>query len=925
MFYKLCSPLLKCLIAFVMCLSSISAYSQTEQRLRFSSVTPSEDTGQDYSSWMSDNLDSLVANAWQYNFKYVDVTLKLKSPAKITRLSFYDFEGVFTDKPAEIYALKGTAKTFLGYFKGETYKTFIALQLASPVEADAILIHKYSNNIPQKIFAYGYPDVITAPPITDTAIVKIPVNEKRWYQLNNATDGLGGLFDGITTERVGTGWGKMFNNYDAYYPVADGEGISISKVRFFDGEGSLGEYPLTLSAITKDGRKIKLGTFTGDRYNGWVGPYPERNIHDDSQFKLDTPVNNIKYLVLNCWYQFPTEIELYGTYKPGKAIPPLVKRPVKLKQFFGVNAFEWDFLSPYDPFRIDETRMKPIKAFTQVRHYIDWQKLESMPGSYTFNPVHSGGWNYDAIYERCKAEGIDILACIKTIPDWMLATYPADQHDPENVPVRFGKDFSDPKSYIEQAKVAFQYAARYGSNQTIDTTLLSVNERPRWTNDPTNSVKKGLGLIKYIECDNERDKWWKGRKAYQTAYEYAANLSAFYDGHKNTMGPGVGVKNADPEIKVVMGGLALPSTDYVRAMVDWCIQHRGYRPDGTVNLCWDVINYHLYSNDAKTSQGGYSTRGAAPEVSEAAQVAHEFLQVAHEYANDMPVWVTELGYDANQGSPLRAIPIGDKNEYQTQADWILRSSLMYARTGVERIFFYQLYDDNFLNPTQFGSSGLINTNKTRKPAADYLMQANKLLGEYTYKETIHNDPLIDRYEHDGQSAYVLLVPDEKGRTADYSLDLPGADSVKIYTPTIGRDSMSMQKQKITDKLEIKVTETPVFIIPVYANKTYKPATMLMSVAGAGSSSAAALTPAEMKVYPNPTSDYLTINLDSKYNGYVQVLVTNINSGVPSQKYQFQKFNERFAEKIDLAALPYGVYLVTVKQGDKTDVKRVTKL
>jgi hypothetical protein len=75
-----------------------------------------------------------------------------------------------------------------------------------------------------------------------------------------------------------------------------------------------------------------------------------------------------------------------------------------------------------------------------------------------------------------------------------------------------------------------------------------------------------MGLIKYIECENERDKWWKGRKAYQTAREYAANLSAFYDGHLNTMGAGVGVKNADKTIQVVMAGVALANTDYFNAM-----------------------------------------------------------------------------------------------------------------------------------------------------------------------------------------------------------------------------------------------------------------------------------------------------------------------------------------------------------------------
>jgi hypothetical protein len=61
--------------AMVLLWLPVAAYAQTEQRLTFVSVQPSEDTGQDYSPWLSDNLDSLVQHAWQNNFKYVDVTL----------------------------------------------------------------------------------------------------------------------------------------------------------------------------------------------------------------------------------------------------------------------------------------------------------------------------------------------------------------------------------------------------------------------------------------------------------------------------------------------------------------------------------------------------------------------------------------------------------------------------------------------------------------------------------------------------------------------------------------------------------------------------------------------------------------------------------------------------------------------------------
>ena len=589
--------------------------------------------------------------------------------------------------------------------------------------------------------------------------------------------------------------------------------MTIESILFFDGEGRNEHEPFTLSVIDDKWQRIKIATFTGDKYKSWVGP--ASRMHD---FKLPVPVTNPRYLVINTPSFYPTEMELYGRYKPAKPLPKLdpatlaSQKQVKFKNTTGVNAFEWDFEDAANPTEIDETRWQAIKNFSAIRHYMDWEKLESREGQYTFNPVHSGGWNYDAIYQRCKAEGIEVLACLKTLPKWMIATYPADQQDNENVPLRYGKSFSDPASYREQARVAFQFAARYGQNKNVDPALVTVSKTARWPGDAVNTVRIGMGLIRYMENENERDKWWKGRKAYQTGREYAANLSAFYDGHQRRLGPGVGVKNADPAMQVVMGGLAHPSTDYIRGMIDWCREFRGYKADGTVDLCWDVINYHLYANDAQTSQGGQASRGAAPEVSGAARVAREFMAFAHQYARGMPVWITETGYDLHPASPFKAMAIGRKPAALTQADWILRSSLLYARNGVERVFFYQLVDDRANSPVQFSTSGLINQDRSRRPAADYLRQVNELLGDYAYQETLSQDPLVDRYAHQGKSVYVLVVPDEKDRKATVTLDLGSAAAAFVYRPRIGQDHMSREKLKTRQgKLSIPVTETPVFV------------------------------------------------------------------------------------------------------------------
>jgi endoglucanase len=489
-----------------------------------------------------------------------------------------------------------------------------------------------------------------------------------------------------------------------------------------------------------------------------------------------------------------------------------VEKHAPLRNFFGVNAFEWDFEDGANPAVPDSLRLSAIKGFAAIRHYLDWEKLEPEEGSFSYNPARSGGWNYDTIYTWCKEQGIFVLPCLKTLPGWMQASYPEDQRDAENVPARYGSDLKDPAAYVEQAKVAFQFAARYGSNKNADKRLLTVNSTPRWTNDGINEVKTGLGLIKYIECDNERDKWWKGRKAYQTGREYAANLSAFYDGNKGKLGPGAGVKNADPSMMVVMAGLASPGTDYIKGMIDWSRENRGVRRDGSVDLPWDIINYHYYANDADMAPGKEQTMGVAPEISRDAVIADNFVLFAHQFAHDMPVWVTETGYDINSQSIQKAPAANGRTALETQADWILRTSLLYAKSGIQRVFYYELYDDNINNPTKYASSGLVNADRTKRPAAAFLAQTNKLFGNYTYAETDNNDPEVDRYTFNGRSMYVLINATEKGGAAIYMLHLGKGDTAFIYQPKEGSDSMNAtERTTVNGNVEITVTQTPVFV------------------------------------------------------------------------------------------------------------------
>jgi hypothetical protein len=488
-----------------------------------------------------------------------------------------------------------------------------------------------------------------------------------------------------------------------------------------------------------------------------------------------------------------------------------VKNPIFLKDLFGVNAFEWDFLQSQNALQIDEQKMDVMKPFGGLRHYLDWEKLEATPGNYTFNPTTKGGWNYDVIYERCKKEGITVLTCLKTCPDWLLQSYPENERDAENVPAPYGSDLENPASYILQAKAAFQFAARYGSNKNLDTSLVKVNQKPRWPNDQNNLKKIGLSLVSYIECDNERDKTWKGKKAYQNAQQYAANLSAFYDGNKGKLGKNVGVKTADPNMQVVMGGLAAADVNYVQEMINWCKKNRGYKADGSVDLCFDVINYHFYANNDAGRFTFKTKRGIAPELSAAGNKADKFVKLAHQYNKNLPVWVTETGYDVNPASPQSALAIGDKTVEETQADWILRTSLLYARHNISKVFFYMLDDVNKESPVQYSSSGLAE-GVARRQSAWYLLQTENLLGNFQFVETLSTDPLVDVYTSGKKKMYVLTVPDETGRTTICHLNLGNIKEAAVHRLRADTSFMSKKMVPVVNgMITITASEKPIFV------------------------------------------------------------------------------------------------------------------
>lgn len=488
----------------------------------------------------------------------------------------------------------------------------------------------------------------------------------------------------------------------------------------------------------------------------------------------------------------PTEPELEVPTK--NDVDPITSAGTKFRDVLGVNGFDWEYTADNSS-QLDQGKINLINTFTGFRQYLDWDKIEPREGAFDMG-------HYDQIYQKNMELGITSLLCLQIIPGWMRKTYPEyNAADPfgslrDYTPVPYGSDKSSPSSYSAMAKIGFQIAARYGTNKMINRSLVKTAAYE------SASPKIGQGTLKYIECSNEPDKTWRGPNAQQTPEQYAAQLSAFYDGHMGTLGADVGVKTADPEMKVVMAGIADPNPDFVKRMIEWCKVNRV--KDGKYTLCFDVINYHHYSNENWKI-------GKAPELSDVGSVADSFIRLSDTYANKTEVWVTECGFDVNPKSPQGVVSILNKSTRETQADWTLRTSLLYARKGIKRTFFFILNDVNVNDATQYASAGLIENGK-RRIAGDYIYQAKKLMGDYAYQSTVSNDPLVDLYTLGNGKIYVLTIPDQKNRKANYTLNLSNeVKEVTIYTPQPGADEMLAKKVNVNGAVVINVTETPTFV------------------------------------------------------------------------------------------------------------------
>lgn len=425
-----------------------------------------------------------------------------------------------------------------------------------------------------------------------------------------------------------------------------------------------------------------------------------------------------------------------------------------------------------------------IIAGGNVREYHNFSWLLDDNGKVKFT---QGTWgDMDSYYQAMKDNNISIIPCFQGTSNYIKSS----KNVSSEIPVPDGADTTNPESYTIHAQTMYQVVSRYGSNSDIDVTTLNIADGQE--------VKTGLGLLSALENSNEPNKNWSGKSCYFSPYEMACMCSADYDGHEGTI-ENAGVKTADPDFKLAMGGLVSYSTmiDYLDEMKLWFDYNR---KDGKFAV--DIINVHMSPNACN------------PESSDFVQKIQELQSWIDNNAPNTELWISE--YEINMSDcVVDNLDNHDNEDYQLKyAQRVARTYLLAVGQGVDRISKFQLRDEA---EGVYYNSGLV-TQKgewNKKLAWYYTAGMSSVLENADFIQDISTDNVciyqfLDR--NTNETIYCLWSPTDNNTTID-NFELPIENGSSAYLTELGTYAEGVtSKIDVQDSsIKVNVSESPIFV------------------------------------------------------------------------------------------------------------------
>jgi hypothetical protein len=640
---------------------------------------------------------------------------------------------------------------------------------------------------------------------------RIPLRAEWIFNHDYSTQNTGGFVDGsLTAEFVLGATDKgLIDKSTVTVAWPKSMSVIIDSVNYGDGAGSGSTMQAwTLNAADPRNKEAAF-PFVGLGYNVW------------HRHKFSTP-RRTDYYEFQRTYPLPTELVFWGWYYTQQVARYTVSQSVPIQNHLGANIYPWN-LQKDSGGGLDSAKLAIAQTVQIYRNYIDYDISVRGNGSYAFQPADKGGWKLDSTFAWQKRNGKINMLCFKN-------NEPTPQY----------------------ANLLTQASIRYGNNTSVSPSLVKVWTGPGY---PENQARIGLGLVQYIQLGNEPNRWWMGKvglgniwtaEGHTTRYDSVARgqlpMSAITS-PQGMMTPwelaftskiiADSIHKYNPDMKVVLAGLATSSAGYIRGVLQWCdVFNKG-------EVFFDGVSYHDYNNTAGMQNQSGVNVGVSPENTQYLAHIQGFRQALKDLAptKNISLWITETGYsiqnpvNGNQNNVAKTITDGNgkviRDRYQTQGDWSLRSSLVGLRGGLDGTMFYQLYDDtNF----KFNPLGYLNwdlscgialedsaNNRTLRPTTAFFAQVNSFARDYVFNATLTDQAtgvIVDKLTRPGaKPIYIVTKPTENASTVRYALRLPGVTSVTRYqlndTGTVPTITTLSVKGGV---LNVMASETPTFYL-----------------------------------------------------------------------------------------------------------------
>jgi hypothetical protein len=320
-------------------------------------------------------------------------------------------------------------------------------------------------------------------------------------------------------------------------------------------------------------------------------------------------------------------------------------------------------------------------------------------------------------------------------------------------------------------------------------------------------------LVQSMEIGNEPGKFAK-REVLDQTYRQIFEAMA------------TGLREGDPKLKIVTANLTIHKSDDYSINID---SIKG------LEKLYDVINTHTYAQAEP-----YPTwKRSYPEDTKLKYLTdvQGLIDWRNKNAKGKPVWITEFGYDSTTKPNDKTGTFKDwvGNTDTEQAQWIVRSWLVFSAMDVERAYLYWFNDGD--KPSVHAASGLTrskpkpadNGAKKKSPSEEEWPEyqpkpsywASKhlraTLGDYRFSKQLVNKPgelYVFEYVHGktpGDRILVAWSPTREGKSTMQAFPVGGKIQKIERMPLADGPAEKVDGEVMKNNVHLPIDGSPVYI------------------------------------------------------------------------------------------------------------------